>query len=167
MVTVHPQAKIVGAEMVSYGSPVIIDDFVFLYAKARVEIGNYVHIGVSSSIVAAAPVSMADFSTLSHGCRIFTRTEDFKGAGFGNPTVPETYRNLSEGPVEIGRFCVVGANSVILPGVRLGEGATVGANSVISRDLEPWGVYIGNRRAAERDREGVLESYERFLRETS
>ena len=49
-----------------------------------------------------------------------------------------------------------------MPGVTIGEGAGVGANSVVTRDLEPWGVYIGNRRYRERNREAVLDGVRRF-----
>jgi len=41
----------------------------------------------------------------------------------------------------------------------------VGACSVVSRDLEPWGIYIGNKRVGERQRDGVLKNYERYLKE--
>ncbi len=53
----------------------------------------------------------------------------------------------------------------MLPGVTIGEGAVVGANSVVTRDLELWGVYIGNRRHRERDREGVMSRLAEFERE--
>ena len=66
-------------------------------------------------------------------------------------------------PIKIGKFCIVGANSVVLPGVEIGEGATVGANSVIIRSLEPWGIYIGNKKVGERDKEAVLANYQTFL----
>jgi acetyltransferase-like isoleucine patch superfamily enzyme len=157
--------RIIGEAHIQFGDPVIIDDFVMIYAKHPMRIGNYVHIGAFSSVVAGDWLEMGDFSTLSHGCRVFTRSDDFKHAGFGNPTVPEAYRNIRHGPVVIGRFCVVGANSVILPNVTIGEGATVGANSVVSRDLAPWGVYRDNQRIAERDRAGVLTNFGRFLAE--
>ena len=105
-----------------------------------------------------------DFSCLSWGARIFTGTDDFTGSGFGNSTVPEEYRNTRRAPVNIGRFVIVGANSVILPGVTIGEGATVGANSVVSKNLDPWGVYLGNKKHSERDKDGVLANHEKFLR---
>jgi acetyltransferase-like isoleucine patch superfamily enzyme len=37
----------------------------------------------------------------------------------------------------------VGAHSVVLPGVRLAEGAAVGALSLVKGSLEPWSVYGG------------------------
>jgi acetyltransferase-like isoleucine patch superfamily enzyme len=38
----------------------------------------------------------------------------------------------------------------------------VGAGTVVTKDLEPWGVYLGNRRIRDRDRERVLATHRRF-----
>lgn len=163
-IKIYESAKIIGIENIEFGEHIIIDDFTFIHAKKKIMIGNYVHIAAFSSITGGEMVVLEDFSGLSMGCRIFSGTEDFIGMGFGNPTIPDQYRNVRRAPVHIGRFSIVGANSVILPGVIIGEGVSVGANSVITKNLEPWGVYIGNRRIAERDRNGVLANYEKFLR---
>jgi galactoside O-acetyltransferase len=162
MLTCHPGARVIGREHIRFGDPVIIDDFAFVYAKAPLRVGDYVHIAVSSSVIAVAEVDIGDFAAVSHGARVLSATDDFKGWGFGNSTVPPEFRNVTAAPVRIGRFCIVGANAVVLPGVTLGEGATVGACSVVTRDLAPWGVYIGNRRIAERDRDAVLANVARF-----
>jgi galactoside O-acetyltransferase len=161
--TIYESAKLIGRENIHFGENVIIDDFVLIYARKPISIGSYVHIGAFSSISGGEEVVMEDFSGLSMGCRIFTGSEDFCRGGFGNPTIPEEFRNVSRAPVRLGRFAVIGANSVILPGVTVGEGATVGACSVVSRDLDPWGIYIGNRCVGQRNREGVLENYNRFM----
>lgn len=161
-VKIYPNAKIIGMKHIEFGHDIIIDDFVFIYAKKKVRIGNYVHIAAFSSITGGEEVTFADYSTLSWGCRIFTATDDFTGCGFGNSTVPEEYRNVYRDTVTLERFAIVGANSVILPGVTLGEGVSVGANSVVSRDLEPWGVYVGNKRVRDRDRNAILANFERF-----
>lgn len=166
-VKIYDSAKIVGLENIEFGKNIIIDDFAFIYARGKVRIGNYVHIAAFSSITGGEEVVFDDFSCISWGARIFTGTDDFTGDGFGNSTVPLEYRNVRRAPVRIGRFCIVGANSVVLPGVTIGEGAMVGANSVVTRDLEPWGVYLGNRRIAERDKIGVLANHERFLNDPS
>jgi galactoside O-acetyltransferase len=47
--------------------------------------------------------------------------------------------------------------------VVIGEGAMVGANSVVTKDLQPWGIYVGNKKVGERNKEEVLKNYEKFL----
>ncbi|MEO5533971.1 MAG: acyltransferase [Pseudolysinimonas sp.] len=163
MLTIYESARIVGRENIRFGDPVLIDDFVLIMARETITIGNYVHIACFSSITGGQEVVMGDFTALSQGARIFTATDDFTGHGFGNTTIDEKYRNTTRRPVHVGRFCIIGANSVVLPGVTIGEGAVVGAGSVVSRDLEPWGVYVGNRRIRERDQAGVEQNHRRFL----
>lgn len=47
-------------------------------------------------------------------------------------------------PVTIGRRVFIGARSVVLPGVTIGDDAIVGAGSVVRRDVEPGTVVAGN-----------------------
>jgi galactoside O-acetyltransferase len=166
-IRIYESARIIGRENIEFGSHIIIDDFVFIYAKKKIRIGNYVHIGAYSSLSGGEEIMLEDFSGLSFGCRILTATDDFTGEGFGNPTVPEQFRNVKRAPVHLGRFAILGTNSVVFPGVSIGEGVSVGANSIVTRNLEPWGVYIGTRRVAERDRAGVLANYSRFLKDSA
>jgi acetyltransferase-like isoleucine patch superfamily enzyme len=155
--------KIIGIENIEFGKNIIIDDFVLLYAKGKMRIGNCVHIASFTSITGGEEFVMEDFSGISQGCRILTGSEDFLDWGFGNPTIPEKFRNTKRAPVKIGRFAVLGANSVVLPGVTIGEGTTVAACSVVTRSLEPWSVYAGTRKISERNREAVLATYEKYL----
>ena len=155
--------KIIGIENIRFGKYIIIDDFVLIYAKDPMDIGNHVHIASFVSISGGGSLSLGDFSGIASGCRIITGTDDFKNWGFGNPTVDNRFRNVKTAPISIGRFCIIGANSAILPGVTIGEGATVAAGSVVSKSLEPWGIYVGNRRIAERNREAVLKNHQDFI----
>ena len=56
-----------------------------------------------------------------------------------SPTVKETLR----GPT-IRRGAKIGANSTVLPGIEIGEGALVGAGSVVTKDVPPRAVVVGN-----------------------
>jgi acetyltransferase-like isoleucine patch superfamily enzyme len=51
-------------------------------------------------------------------------------------------RELRTGPVEIGRDAMIGANCTVLPGVRIGDGATVSACSLVNADV-PAGAVVG------------------------
>ena len=165
-VKIYEPANIVGVENIEFGSNVIIDCFSYIYALKPMRIGNNVHIASFVFLSGADRIDIGDFVGIFQGAKIYSSTDDFKDWGFGNPTIPEEYRNARRAPVTFDRFSVVGANSVVLPGVHVGEGASVGACSVVTKDLEPWGIYIGNRRVGERNRESVLENYEKFLKST-
>lgn len=47
-------------------------------------------------------------------------------------------------PVHIKTGVWIGSRVTILPGVIIGEHSIVGANSVVTKSLEPYGVYVGN-----------------------
>ena len=156
--------KIIGIENIEFGKNIIIDDFVLIYAKEKIIIGSHVHIASFTSISGGGKLTMGEFSGFASGCRIVTGTDDFKGHGFGNPTINERFRNGHVGEIKLGKFAIVGANAVILPDVIIGEGATVATSSVVSKSLEPWGIYIGNRKVGERNKKEVLDNYESFLK---
>jgi len=158
--------KIIGLDNIEFGKYVIIDDFVLIYAQEKMKIGNYVHIANFTSITGSKKVILEDFSAISQGCRLLTATDDFKDWGFGNSTIDNQFRNLKSGTIEIGKFCIVGANSVILPNVKIGEGATVGANSVVTKNLDPWGIYIGNKKVGERNMKSVMENYNKLIKKS-
>ncbi|WP_082570795.1 DapH/DapD/GlmU-related protein [Cellulomonas sp. Root485] len=55
-------------------------------------------------------------------------------------------------PVHVHDHVWIGPNVVVLPGVTIGKGAVVAAGTVVTRDLEPMGLYAGvpARRIGER-----------------
>ena len=48
------------------------------------------------------------------------------------------------GTVEIERDVFVGAGSIILPGVKIGEQTIIGAGSIVTKDIPPYSVAVGN-----------------------
>jgi acetyltransferase-like isoleucine patch superfamily enzyme len=151
-------AKVVSPGTITIGSEVIIDDVVFLGAHRQLLIGNHVHIASHASITGGGECVICDFAGISSGARILTGTDSFSGEGLTGPTIPEQYRKASRGRVVIGRHTVIGANAVVLPDVTVGEGAVVGAGGVVTKSLDPWGVYAGVpvRRIASRRSEVIL-----------
>lgn len=55
----------------------------------------------------------------------------------------ESGTELAKG-IKIGDRVWLGGNSIILPGVTVGEGSTVGAGSVVTKDVPPYTVVAGN-----------------------
>jgi acetyltransferase-like isoleucine patch superfamily enzyme len=46
--------------------------------------------------------------------------------------------------VDIGSDAWIGQNVIILPGMTIGNGAVIGAGAVVSRDVEPYSIVVGN-----------------------
>jgi galactoside O-acetyltransferase len=86
---------------------------------------------------------MEDFSGLSQGVRIYGKTSDYSGNYLTNPTVPEKFTCITHGTVILKRHVIIGSGAVILPNVTIGEGSSVGALSLVTKSLDPWGVFFG------------------------
>lgn len=120
------------------GDHVRIDDFCIL--KGHVELGSYVHLAAFCSISGAwEKITIKDFVTISNRVSIFTGSDDF-GASTLNNTHNEEYTIMLRGPVTIGIAALIGAHSVILPGVEIGDAGSVGAMSVVAKSIPPGGM---------------------------
>ena len=153
-VRISRKASIYGAEHISLGDHVRIDDFCLL--SGNITLGSYIHLAAGALLFAGdAGIAVGDYSTLSSRCAVYALTDDYSGAAMTNPTVPEAYTHVTQQPVSIDRHVIVGTGSTILPVVTVGEGCAVGAMSLLSRDCEPWGIYYGipAQRHKERSRE--------------
>jgi acetyltransferase-like isoleucine patch superfamily enzyme len=164
-VTIWPAARIIAPERISLGDSVIIDDFVMLIGGEETILGSFVHIGAFTSMMGSGRLVIEDFACVSGGVRLYTGNEDFSGNTMLNPAVPYPYRIPVRGQIHLEKHCCVGANSVVLPNVTVGEGAIVGANSLVATDCKPWTVYLGSpaRGVGQRPKDKILE-LERKLR---
>ncbi|WP_262269054.1 MULTISPECIES: type B chloramphenicol O-acetyltransferase [Microvirga] len=59
---------------------------------------------------------------------------------FGAPQDPF----LPAGDTVVGSDVWIGAEAMIMPGVRIGHGAIVGSRAVVTRDVEPYAIVVGN-----------------------
>lgn len=59
------------------------------------------------------------------------------------------------GKTTIGDSVWIGTRAIVLPGVSIGEGAVIGAGSVVTKDIAPWKIAVGNpaREIKDRNRE--------------
>lgn len=164
-VRVARNCTIVGAENIAIGDNVRIDGYCTIVAagKGFLNLGSYIHIGGYCALLAGEGITMEDFSGLSWGVQVFSRSDDFSGRHMTNPTVPSKYTRAAGGPVVLKRHAIVGAGSVILPKVILGQGVAVGALSLVTKSLGEWGIYAGNPAERIRDRSQRLLELEKEL----
>lgn len=97
------------------------------------------HVTIEDGVRLHSRVFVPEYSILEAGCWL--------GPGV---TVTNARYPISRGAKErlegaiIERGAIIGAGAVLLPGVRIGARALVGAGSVVTRDVPPGMVVIGN-----------------------
>jgi acetyltransferase-like isoleucine patch superfamily enzyme len=115
-----------------------------------IEIGDLVYIGDSVIISTRECIRIGSRTMLAHGVQIFDNDSHPVDAGDRHAD----YLDLIEGrqrthlipsaPVEIGEDCWVGANSIVLKGVKIGNRSIIAAGSVITTDIDDDCVAAGN-----------------------
>lgn len=143
-VKIYPLAKIVRPEVVEIGDYSMIDDFTFINGGKGVRIGRYVHIASFVSIIGGGELIVGDYAVIATGARILTGTDTYYGGKRMSTALPLEQRNVVRGKVVIEKDAFIGANTIIHPNVRIGEGAIIGSNSLVLKDVEPWSVNVGS-----------------------
>ena len=131
-------------ENISIGNNVRIDSFtVILTRKKDLIIENNIHIGSHVFLGAHMGLRMKSFSGLGQGVKIFTVNDDYSGESLTNPTVTEKYKKEKKGEVIIGKHVNIGVNSIVLPSVKIGDGASIGSFTLVNKNLIGWYIYFG------------------------
>jgi len=163
-VKIDRSVRIYGAARLEIGDHVRVDAYSVLSCGAEgIAIGSHVHLGVYVFLSGGARIEVQDFAGLSGRVSIYSSNDDYSGAALTGPTVPDDLRNVTEAPVVVGRHAIVGAGSVVLPGVTIGVGAAVGSLSLVREDVEEFATVVGApaRRVGARRRD-LLELGERL-----
>lgn len=110
---------------ISLGDRVIIRPNCMLFADPRIE---------------GAGITIKDDVMLGSGVHIYVHNHKFD-----HPSMPiiDQGHYRSE-PVVLERGAWIGAGSIILPGVVIGQNAVVGAGSVVTRDVPAFTIVVGN-----------------------
>lgn len=164
-VKVSDKASIYNADQIEIGDYSRIDDFCVL--SGRIFIGRYVHITPMNLIAGGEKgVTIHDFCALAYNCQVFSQSDDYSGATMTNSLVPKKFKAEIIEEVIIKKHVIVGASSVILPGVVVEEGCSIGALSLVNKSTQSWGIYVGNPAKRLKDRKkDLLKLEEQFLKE--
>ncbi len=115
---VYPGARLSHTYGISAGRNLMINAGAFIYGRGGLTFGDHVMIGPNAVIVSS-----------QHR--------------FDDPSVPMVFLGHAADPVTIGSDVWIGANAVILPGVRVADGTVVSAGAVVTRNTEPYSIVGG------------------------
>ena len=108
-------------------------------STARLILGDRVGLS-SSTIVSGSSIEIGEDTILGAGSMVLDN--DFHALGPEFSWLTEYSKNSK--PVKIGRGCFLGARSMILKGVTLGDRVIIGAGSVVTKDVPAFSIAAGN-----------------------
>lgn len=110
--------------------------------KIGCKVGRDVFIGDSVKVDSghADLIYIGDHAHITGGCRLLCHQRDLSNYYVGDDAAKLPYRL---GEIHIGKGCMIGMESMIMPGVTIGEGAIVGAFSLVTKDIPAWTIATG------------------------
>jgi len=147
--------------LISIGNNVRIDDFAKLNGK--ITIGSNIHIASFVCLMGSHGIVLNDFVQISLRATLLSASDDFSGEFLVGPQIPSKYRNVSGGQIVLEKHALVGAGSMIFPGVTLREGTAVGAMSLVMRSTKKWTVYFGNPAVPIKERSRNMLKLEKLM----
>ena len=163
-----PDSNMLISPDVKLGKDVVIHSFVNLYGC---EIGDGTRIGtfveiqknakigkrckIQSHTFICEGVTIEDEVMVAHGV-MFINDADPRAVNLGGDL--QTEADWSCIPTLVKKGASIGSNATILCGVTIGQGALVGAGAVVTKDVPPFSVVVGNPAKVIRKRAGSKNS---------
>lgn len=102
----------------------------------HVFIGDYVRVDSSHCDL----ITIDDYAHVTSGCRLLCHQRDLKNYRVGDNAADLGYKT---GKIHIGKGCMIGMETMIMPGVTIGDGAIIGARSLVTKDIPSYSIAAG------------------------
>jgi len=138
-IVIGPHCDIAGElSVLGHGGSIEIGEYSFVSENTRIWSAKRIAIG--NKVLISHNVNIHD--TNSHSLSANKRHEHYKTIRrSGHPAALD---DVKEAAINISDNVWIGFNVTILAGVTIGEGAVVGACSVVTKDVPPYTVVVGN-----------------------
>jgi acetyltransferase-like isoleucine patch superfamily enzyme len=135
----------IGAHTMSRGECVISSP------SGKIKIGAYCYIGDHTRIWSAIGVTIGNRVLISHSVNIHDNDSHSRSASRRHCQAVEIFAGSDFDMTDVGMAPIVieddvwiGFNAVILKGVTIGKGAIIGAAAIVTKDVPPYAVMVGN-----------------------
>lgn len=114
----------------------------FLLRRLGCKVGKGVFVGdhVVVDLNHANLITLDDYAHVTGGCRLLCHQRDLRGYRVGDNAAKLKYKT---GEIHIGKGCMIGMETMIMPGVSIGDGAIVGAYSLVTKNIPAWTIATG------------------------
>lgn len=118
----------------------------------KIKIGNHCFLGDNSRIWSSVNVTIGDRVLISHNVNIHDNNSHSFDSNIRHQEFLSIIKyhtllvgvEIGESEIIIGNDVWIGFNATILKGVTIGDGAIIGANTIITKNVEPYTVVVGN-----------------------
>lgn len=122
----------------SLGAKSIIEDFAVINnGVGDVFIGEGTGIGIGNVVI--GPVKIGNFSMTAQHVVISGLNH-----GYQDVTISPRHQKVTTKQITIDDNVWIGANCTVTAGVTIGKHSVIGAGSVVTRDIPPYSVAVGN-----------------------
>ena len=107
------------------------------FGGAHCHWGHHIYANFNLTMVDDTHIYVGDYTMFGPNVTIATA---------GHPILPELREKAYQynAPVHIGKNCWLGAGVIVLPGITIGDNVVIGAGSIVTKDLPPNVVAVGN-----------------------
>lgn len=113
----------------------------FVDNDSKITIGD--NVGISqAALIALADITIGNNVKIGGGASLYT--SDFHSIDPETRASSEDFRHRKSAPINVCDNAFIGAHSIILKGVTIGEAAIVGAGSVVTKSIPPREIWAGN-----------------------
>ena len=121
----------------SIGKNSVVESFSCINnAVGDVVIGDFSRIGIHSTVI--GPVTIGSHVNLAQGITVTALNHNFSTK---DKFIDE--QGVATSPIVIEDDVWIGANAVILPGVKIGRHSVIAAGAVVNRDVPPYSLAVG------------------------
>ena len=137
--------RLCSAKFMRFGDGAEFRPGAYAICCSKISLGRRVIIRPGSMLFAdpregGAGITLEDDVMLGSGVHIYVHSH-----AFDNPDIPIIDQgHYSSRPVVVERGAWLGAGVIVLPGVTIGRNSVVGAGAVVTRDVPPFTVAVGN-----------------------
>ncbi len=139
------------AGKVKVGDNCVIDGYIVSNRdESELVIGNNVFVGGQSLVDCSVSIHIEDDVLISYRCMVLDHDGHSLSYGMRKKDLENYRKNMHDwspvkmAPVRICKGAWIGAASIILKGVTIGEGAVIGAGAVVTKSIPAWNVAAGN-----------------------
>jgi acetyltransferase-like isoleucine patch superfamily enzyme len=118
--------------------------------ESLIIVGDNTYIGGGTIIDCVKSICIGDDVLISYGCILADSDNHSTRYSIRKKDLADwkqrkhDWTTTNSKPIQICTGVWIGAKSIVLKGITIGEGSVVGAGSVVTKDVPPWTIVAGN-----------------------